>query len=248
MLFTLKFGTYEFPNQTFEVEGFPTDRTMTPQKIVQKHGAVIQTPFMEERKFNVIGKLHSPTNNSTRAQLDALQQGLLSTVEKTFQDQSNRYINAYVKNIETKYIRGLDKSVVDVEVEFVAQNPFFYAVGSSSILANPLVGGTSNFDLYSDGNVFSEPNLFIYASGGTITDDVTIKNLTDESNQLRFRGEIADGTTLQINTETYEVINNGVDALTYFEGRFLHIIPGTNTYQLVGATMLLTAEWKNRWL
>ncbi|MFA5089797.1 MAG: hypothetical protein WC510_02030 [Candidatus Omnitrophota bacterium] len=51
-MFTLLFGDYTFPNQTFEVEGCPLDNGINEDSVPRRHGAVIQTAYLKSRRIN----------------------------------------------------------------------------------------------------------------------------------------------------------------------------------------------------
>jgi hypothetical protein len=114
------------------------------------------------------------------------------------------------------------------------------------VVQNAVKGTTLLFDIFSGGNVFAEPKLSFCATGGIINDDLQLSNLTN-SQVLKFRGTIPNGATVIVDTETLEVKINGVDALSYFEGDFINLLAGTNSFQFVGGTFRLTTDHKYRW-
>ena len=74
--------------------------------------------------------------------------------------------------------KGTDKAVMNIDMEFIAANPFAYSAAASYSTAEAASGTTHNFDIYSGGNVFAEPKIYICATGGTITDAAQLKNIT----------------------------------------------------------------------
>lgn len=249
-MFTLLFGDYTFPNQTFEVQDRTIDNDIQEDNIPRQHGSIIQTPYIKSRTLKISGIIHNATVEASHTQLLAMQKALLAA-ESNFQYRSDRYIKCYTKKIESDPKDGTDNSVMEVTIQMVAQNPFFYSAGVSiSDVQTPVKGTTLLFDINNAGDVFSEPILKICAidglTGSVINDDVFVKNLTNNKG-IRFRGTVASGVTLEINAEELTVLNNGVDGLSNFEGDFITLDAGTNSFQYVGATCRFTMEYKKRW-
>ncbi len=249
-MFTLLFGDYTFPNQTFEVQDFTIDNDIQEDNIPRQHGSVIQTPYLKSRTIKIKGFIHHSTVEASHAEFLAMQKALLAS-EGNFQYRSDRYIKCYTKKIQPDSKEGTDRAVMEITIQMVAQNPFFYSAGVSiSDVQTPVKGTTLLFDIGNAGDVFSEPIYKICAidglTGGAIDDDVIFVNLTNNKS-FRFRGVIASGVTLEINAEELTVLNNGVDGLSNFEGDFATLDAGTNSFQYVGATCRFTTEYKKRW-
>lgn len=245
-MYTLQFGTYTFPNISFELEGLPHDNRIEEGEVLQAHGSVIQTAYLESRKFKIKGVIYQDVAEDAHTDLLNMQNALLSQ-ERAFKYRSDRYINCYTRSIESDLVQGTDQKVIEVGIDLVARIPFHYSDGVSYTVVQNVNGGTTTFNVNNLGNAFSEPRVMFYASGLTVNDAIAITNLSDQSRQERFRGVVAFGKTLDMNTENYSVLNNLVDALTLFEGNFLNLVAGSNTLQYVGATGRLTVEYKYRW-
>jgi hypothetical protein len=246
-MFTLLFGDYTFPNQTFEVTDFNNEITIRETAIPRKHGAIIQSPYAATRKIKISGTLHNSTVETTHTQLLNMQEALLAG-ERNFQYRSDRYLPCYTKRISPDKKKGTDGAVIDVDIELIAQVPFFCSAGASySVTGNAVKGTTLSFNVVNGGNVFTWPVWSFCATGGTITDDLLLICTSDSNKQLRYRGVINNGMTLAINTDDMTAAMNSVDGLSNFEGDFLSLAAGTNTFQLVGATMRMTCEYRYRW-
>lgn len=245
-MFTLLFGDYTFPNQTFELQEIPLESNIQEDSIPRRNGTVIQTPYLKARSLKVVGLIHSSSVETSHSQLLAMQKALL-VGEGNFQYRSDRYIKCYTKKVTPDSKEGTDRAVMEVTIQMVAQNPYFYSAGVSiSDIQTPVKGTTLSFSINNQGDVFSEPIYKICATSGAINDDISVTNLTNNKT-LRFRGIIANGLTLEINAEELTVLNNGVDGLSNFEGDFITLAAGTNSFQFVGATCRFTTEYKKRW-
>lgn len=241
---TLLFGNYNFPNLTFEVEEAPLDSNLKEEVIVRQHGAIIQLPYLRTRKFKIKGFVHNSNADTTRDELSEMQQNLYVS-ENAFSFLEGRYIDCYTKSIKSKYIRGTNLRVAEVEIQMVAQKPFFYA-GTTISDVESLVDGCT-FEIINTGNAFNEPTYEFLANDGDIIDGISLMNTSNNNMQFRWRGTVADGTTLNIDSETFEVLNNDVNGITYFSGYFTTLLAKTNLFQFDGATCQLTVTRKDRW-
>ncbi len=244
-IFTLQFGDYTFPNQTFELEGNPDQNNMKEDLIVQAHGSVIQTPFLRSKKLRIRGFIHNNVESTSQQELLDMQAGLLVS-EKAFRYRSDREINSRVRKIDPKYIKGTDKAVIETVIDLITVSPFYQGVGASNSDVQAITGTTLSFDVVNSGNAFSEPKIFIYADGGTIDNNFSIENTNNNQTSI-FQGIIANGTTLELNSKNLDVFNNSVAALTQFEGNFITLLAGTNSLQVIAPDCQVTVEHKYRW-
>ena len=247
-MFTLMYGNYTFPNVTFEVRGLPLDNDIRESTIPRMNGSYVQTSYLKSRKIRIRGYLHNTINTTTESQLMDMQAALVGTgIDSSFQYRSDRYINCRMKSIEADFTEGTDKAVMEVNIDLLASNPFFYSTGASYSNVQTHTGGTLSFNFSNGGNAFSEPIIYICATGGTITDGISIMSITDSSKNFRYRGTLNNGLTLKVDSSDFTVLNNGVDGLTNFEGNFLNLLAGTNYFVYSGMTCRITTEYKYRW-
>lgn len=244
-MFTISFGDYSFPNQTFEIAELPLENNIQENDIPRRHGSVIQTPYLNSRKIRIKGTLHSNSSTTTQQQLMVMQAALM-VGERAMQYRSDRYINCRMKSMKPSFPEGLDMTIVAVDINMVAGVPFFYSAGASYSDVQTPSGVTLLFDIGNGGNVFSEPVFSICATGGTISDDIELKNVTN-GQLFKFRGAVGNGLTIVIDSAELTVLNNGADGLSNFEGDFLTLEAGTNTLQFAGMTCRLTTKYKYRW-
>ena len=244
MLFTLMFGSYTFPNQTFEVVDLPINNGVSEDNIPRKQGALIQTPYLKARKIKIKGTIHNNTRETAWTELMDLQAGLLAGEDK-FYHRADRYIDCYTKKISPKFPEGTDKGVIILEIEMIAQTPYFIAAGASTSDAFDVIGDY-NFNINGMGKAFEEPIIYICATGGTITDEIQLTNSTN-GKSFAYRGTLGNGLTLEIDTKEVTVESNGADGLSQFEGDFLTIEAGSNAFEYEGFTGRLTIEHRSRW-
>lgn len=244
-MFTLTFGSYTFPNQTFEVESETLDMNIKEQNLIQYHGSFIETPFLKSKKFKIKGYLHNTDEATTEQQLYAMNAALFDA-EAFFQHRDDKKIKCFAKKCDGKYLEGLNKSVLEMDIELVSQSPFYISTGASTSQIEACAGITTEFYVNNEGNADTDPRIYIHASGETISDNIKITNI-ESGKYSQFRGEIPYGLTLEFNSEDLEVWNNSIDGLSYFEGNFLSFQPGNNLIQVVGATCTVTIEYKKKW-
>jgi hypothetical protein len=246
MIYTLRFGDYEFPNQTFEIEGLPLENDVRDNPIPRMHGGVVLTPFLSSRRFRISGIIHNASAADSLTQLLAMQSALLAGEDK-FKYSGDRYINCYVSTIDPQFEKGTDKAVINVDIDLLAQNPFLYSDGASYLDGFTMTGITESFSVASDGNAFSEPIIHFYASGGTISDGISLEN-TDTGASMRWRGIVPAGQTLSVDSDTLEVMLGSTDGISNFEGEFLTLVPPTSNFQFSGSACRIIVEHKYRWL
>lgn len=244
-MLTLMFGDYEFPNQTFVLEGLNLENNIIEENITRRHGSNIQYSYLKSRKLQVSGTIHNTTEDASLTELLAMQKSLLAGEDKLYY-RSDRYINCYAQKIIPDIIKGGNNALLDVNINFIAQNPFAYSAGASYSFIENHTGGTNTFAATYDGNVFSEPIISVCPMGSTIS-SIELWNLTNNNQSFKFTGTMGQGLTVKFDTDLYTVLNDGVDGITYFNGEFLTIIPGINQFQVSGLSCIIEIEYKNRW-
>jgi len=246
-MFTLKYGDYTFPNQTFEVEGFPISASIRAQVVARKDGGVIQGGLAIARKFKIKGRIHNDTQAASIAELDDLQAALIPGKEtpQDFQYIEGRVINSFLNKLTVKQVLGTDHSVLNIQATLVSDNPYFVATGSSSSFVLDVVGNTS-FDITSNGNVENSPIIYFMANAAAIVDDIQLDNSTT-SQQLIYRGTVLASNGVLINNDNLTVLNNSEDDISNFEGDFIELNAGVNTIVYAGATCQIGFLWKDRW-
>jgi len=245
MIYTLMFGSYTFPNQTFEVESLPLVNNIKQNTVPRRHGSIIQDPYLKARKIKVKGTIHNATRATAWTEFMDMQEALLASEDK-FYHRADRYVNCCCNKITPKFAEGTDKGVININIDFISQDPFFYMAAASYSDVNNPVGVTLSFNINGLGNVFAEPIIYICATGGTITDEIQLENQTTKE-LFVFNGVVNNGVTLEIDTKDFTVENNAVDGISEFGGDFLTVAAGSNLFRFVGATCRVTVEHKSRW-
>lgn len=246
MLYTLQFGNYTFPNQSFIVESFPLEKNITENTVPRTDGTTIPRAYIKGRTFNITGRLYQDDPDGGLTDLLAMQSALFAG-ENKFYYRSDRYINAQVKTCTPKYPAGTNYNMMEVDIEMEAADPFFYSAGASISNVISAVGQTFSFNINNLGNVFSEPKIYIVPSGATMSDNMRLINNSDNGSYFRYRGIVGIGQTILLDSTQFDFIVNGVDGLSNFEGDFVSLVAGSNSFVYAGQTATITVEHKNRW-
>jgi hypothetical protein len=204
------------------------------------------TFFFKSRTIRIKGTIHSNDEDTTLAQLLELQAALMAGEDFLYL-RADRGIKAKLFDLDTEYVEGTDKRVINCDLSMKAAIPFFYSAGMSYMAGFTISGGTYNFDVVSSGNVFTEPVISIVPTGATISDNIRLTNLTNGNEYFRFRGAVPPGVTLKVSSEDCTVLVAGVDGISTFEGNFINLVSGTNSFQYVGGGCWLEVEHKYRW-
>jgi phage-related protein len=242
-MFTLIFGTYTFPNQTFEVTEFPLNRDVIETSVPRVHGTIIQTPYMKSRTIRIKGMLHSSVKADTEGQWQDMC-SIACQGNQSFYSRTDRYLDCEVKFVRPSPVDGSDGKILEIEIEAVAADPFYYAAGASrAVVAN--APGVTFFDVSNYGTAYSEP-IISFVPGANFSDAVYLLN--QRSGQaFSYSGPMVNGQTLVIDTKKLLVENGGVDGMSWMSGNFPMLVPGSNTFAFIGSTCSVRVEYKDRW-
>ena len=86
-------------------------------------------------------------------------------------------------------------------------------------------------------------------TGGAIANDIAFTNTTNGDN-FRWVGSLADTKILEVDnrydTDDFEVLDDGADAHTNFEGDFITLDPGVNAVRFNGpASVTVELDWRD---
>lgn len=246
---TILYGDYSFPNQSFEVKGFPLDAVLDEADLPRRAGVKVQATRLGPRSLRITGKIYRSDLDPDAAQdqLDLMAGKILNNGRQKLQYRSDRYVWAYGKSFSHAYQEGLYPVFGDVEAIFEADDPYIYSTtltGVSQTLQT-LTGGCSLFTIQNPGYWRVLP-IIRFVAGITVTNQILLQ---DQTNGQRFQwhGTLTPGMTLTIDASAQSVtLGDGTDGLTQFEGDFMELAGLTNTMRFFGATMLFVDFQYNR--
>lgn len=195
--------------------------------------------------ITVNGDIGGSDYDDLRTNIDTLKAGLYNTLQK-FTLDDDRYVMAQLQSFDFKFewIRTLAKW----KAVFTAHYPYWLAESASTDSRTPTSDVTYN--LTNNGNAPARVKVRVTNNdGGAIVNDIAITNTTNGDN-FRFTGTLADTKILEVDnrydTDDFEVLNDGSDGHTNFEGDFITLDPGVNAVKFTGSgTVGVVWDWRD---
>lgn len=239
----LKFGSLALDstnNITIDKISEKSAKPVQTVNIPVTDGAIAETAKIGPKTITISGDIAGTSYDNLRTNLDALHSGLLNGLQKLTKD-NERYIYCQLKDFSYAYDHLTRRATWTVS--FIAHFPFWLAETATTDSRVPTSG--VGYTITNAGNAPTRLKVEITAAGA-IADACKMENTTTVKS-FQFRGTIATTKKLEVDnrydTDDFEVLNDGVDAHTNFEGDFLMLNAGDNTIKYTGTagpTVLLT--------
>lgn len=221
-------------NSTFRPAGFSFKKRSEEKEIAYSHGVSnVADKKIGKRSIKISGYVHSTNSASYDSELNEL---LLHCNKENFKlyFDDTRYINiSEMVSFMDEREEGLDGYVSKVTVEFLAADPFFYYFAQTNqfqvIDADP-----KQFSVFNPGNVEVFPVIGLTTS--VLNSEISIRNITAGLSCLYQDSVFTAGHTLLIDCNAGTVEKDLADASRYFSGLFVHLLPGTNLFEISGST------------
>lgn len=246
----VKFGNTLLP-PSFAPESESLARTVEPTKLLRTDGARAIQGYESEKVIPVRGALiDGPVPNlhgqsTLRAALDALKANLAEGPASLYFWDDRYYRNVQARGMSVSFTERRYDKIAFVEVEFVAADPFQYALVETSDTWTPVTGSRN---LTPVGNAFVLPT-FTIRTGSTTIDWRITNSTTGEYFTLAGSG-LTVGDDIVVNCLEQEVTISGVDRMSLFDGLFPRLNAGTNsitTTQTIGTISQIVTSWRDRW-
>lgn len=240
--YTLQYGTYAFPNQTFELIGHKLMMDTPSSPIRRKDGGVSLDGNMLPKKFQINGKVFANDIDTLHATQNILQRALHNKGQEAFlQYRADRRILCRLapEGIDAPYEKGLYQYVANLNIVLLAKNPLAESttLRTGSGTRNNASGGDS---VVNQGTAVTYP-LFTFVSGHTFFNNLSVVNNTNGMS-FGWQGTLVNGQTLIIDCDAGCVLlqsgTSFIDAISYFYGDLFFAIEsgGTNSLTLAGGT------------
>lgn len=208
---------------------------------------------IKPRIVKVKGSLYDTTGAS-------LLEGWIYTMTKAIYNDGQPYrfwwdIYGYI-NVDacqsfrhTRKDKGLAWTAVDIEMEFLCSDPFWYGANRTSTVSITTSPQDILFVTLGGSNI--DAPLIIQAVPTAVWADFTVVNVTDGGNWCRYADPVlGSGNTVIIDGADGTVERDGVNTIRYFSGSFLRVTPANyNTIRYTGPTGgSITLTSPMRWL
>jgi hypothetical protein len=237
------FNTYGFP-ETFTAKNLNWKQKISISDIAFKNGAAdTGDNKIGGRSIPIEGIISGVDATDYRSKVDELYFWLTKKNLKLY-FTAGRYINIKAfSNISCQFMEGTFERVSRISCNAELIDPFWYYTTPQSvetiISASPqtiAITNSSNYEIY--------PVISIGNAADNI--DFTLENDTDDSAQFRYTDtNFLNGDTLVIDTAEGTVKKNGLNAIDGFNGLFLKLLVGSNSFIYTGAIGTVTFDYYN---
>jgi len=238
----IKFGSLEFTDDivisSFEIK---EEKSIGITAIPVTDGSIAEEAKRKSLTISVEGTVSGSEYDDLRSNIDTLRAALQNGFQK-FTTDNDRYIMAQLKNFNKALI--LARQLANFTATFVAHFPFWLSETEHTDERTPTSG--VGYVINNAGNAKARVKIEITAPAGDITDDAKIENTTN-GKSFQYRGTVVAGNVLEVDnrydTDDFEVLNDGADAMVDYEGDFIELEPGDNTIVFTGtagATVKIT--------
>ncbi|QGH73010.1 MAG: tail protein [Siphoviridae sp. ctCJE6] len=197
--------------------------------IPRRDGVQVHNSYIREGKIRIKVQIHQTTYAAARTIFDTIIKAVADG-QKDLYFEDDRVSEVRLTNIPTlTYLAGAYVHVFDLVFSLVA--PVKRFIGMIRTKVNVTSSPTS-FNVEVNGSYKTYPVLYFLPAAITLS-STTLENLTT-GKRFIFTDNVPAGGTLRANCDIVEVLNEGVDALSYSTGDYPEMVPGTNYFKFTG--------------
>ena len=242
--YTLQFGTYSFPNQTFELEGHRLQSDVPTSPIRRMNGGVVLQGNLLPKTIVLNGRMFSSNIDVLHESMNIMKQALHNAgLPAWLQYRSDRQVWCQIapSSIDAIYEKGLYQYLANVKVTLMAPRPFAQSTSSRTVTGTR----TNNSALEYANNLGHYPTnpVFTFVNGTwAFSNNIFVQN-NGNCLSFNYQGPMVAGQTLVIDCDLgcvlLQVGLTMVDATSYFAGDlFFQLDPtGTNTLIITAASL-----------
>jgi hypothetical protein len=227
------------------------------QKFARTDGARVIRGSLSQRKIRVSGSILGPNSpiggvSNFRTELDNMRNALHANAPAVMYTQyDDRYlVNVSCQNIPLLFdSNGYDRRA-KIDIDFIAGDPFYYAVALSNDTWLPVATGESRS--ITPGGLEPVLPTFYITAGVSGTAAWTILNSTTGVS-FTIAGAVVAGDTVVVDCLNQTVTISGVDRMSYFDGRWISLAANVAADMRIAYTGSPTitrvqTQWRNRWI
>lgn len=246
----IKLGTFTLDSSAgVAVAGIEYDiqKSIVESALVKFPGSVIPIGKRKSLTIRVSGSVSGSNYDALRTALDNLKNAFDDTAEKKFTTDDDRQVNVQYKSFG--YSFKAIRTFANFKAELVASWPYHVSQTLQSDTRTPTSG--VGYALSNAGNANAKCKITITAPGGGVpANDIIFENTT-LGLLCQYRGALGASGVLIINNDVdgagLVVTEDGVSALADFEGDFMEMASGSNTFKLTSSTgsISVKVEWRD---
>lgn len=213
--------------------------------IPRKWGSQVFDVALKDGKIRLKVQIHSDDFPTSRQIFDSI---VLAVMEgqKDLRFSNDRIIKVRLTNMPVlNYLARARVYVFDLV--FTAPVPIHRFIGMTRS-RNTVGSSPTLFNLEVNGSLKTFPKIYFLPTSGITISTITLENLTS-GERFNFSGTVVPGGTLLIDCDALDVINNGIDAASYFSGDWMKLLPGTNYFKVTATPGLtINMDWFDNFL
>jgi hypothetical protein len=254
-MWTLQFGTYTFPNKTFEVDGHQLSMDTPVGEIRRADRGKSLDGYIRPKKFRIRGKVYGDNADSVHNSINIMKRALHNSgLEAELYYRSDRYVNCRlaVEGINGVWEKGLYEYLMNVDAVFVAARPWAESTSLRTVTGTRTNNSAVDNGVVNNGHFPTEPLFTFVAGTWAFSNDLRVDN-NGNSHWFSYGGPFVAGQTLVIDCALgcvlLQVGLTMVDAISYFAGHLFFKVEegGTNPLVINGATLAYTIQTRDRW-
>lgn len=252
MPYQLQFGTYLFPNQSFELLEHRIDIDTPVNPIRRRDGGVVQEGFLTPKRWRINGKIYGTDKGTVHNDLNNLYKSLHHNgVGASFFYRDDRYVFAQLGPggiVATPEAKGLYEYDYLVDIVLVS-DAFSESVNSHNHSAQHN-NGTEVLPLSVGGNFPTQP-IFVFV-GGTMNFGIPIRvENAGSSYYWQFSNGLLAGQTLIVDCVAGSVLYQQgltmMDGMSFFGGYLDFPINPGDSLTIAGGTFNYSINYRDRW-
>lgn len=250
---TLQFGTYTFPNQTFEIMDHRIDIDTPISDIRRKDGGKVLSGNLTPRTWRINGVVYGNDKGSVKNELRTMQRAVHNDgVAASLYYNDHKYSHAQLApgGMVALKRQGLYEFVWDVDMMFISEHPF--TEEDTVTCASGSRNNDSLVALITPGGNYPACPIFTFIAGTwDFGSQIYVQN-TANSLFFSFTKNLVAGQTVLIDTALGCVlVHEGltmIDALSHFGGNLFFELEAGGVNQLVinAPTLDFTICYQNR--
>lgn len=233
----------------------PPSRDFSTYRVPRNNGRIISGNFFDQKVITLEGYLKASGASAFETLLDTFKKRLSAKDGVLQITEPNGVVKRWTTNLTSpeKLLAERKGWMVDYcpfKAEFTCVEPFGHDAEYTVIYLGGQTAATFNQTLTNIGNAAAEPVIFLQFTGANSVTQIEVQNVTTGA-KMRISGlTVVAGDIFELNTETKEVLQNGV-AIDY-DGSFIELEPDDNNIQAditsTSHTVGVTYKHKNAYL
>lgn len=233
----------------------PPSRDFSTYRVPRNNGRIISGNFFDQKVITLEGYLKAASASDFETLLDTFKKRLAAKDGILQITEANGTVKRWTANLTNpekllSQRRGWMVDYCPFKAEFTCVEPFGHDEDYTVAYLGGQTASTFNQTITNEGNATADPVIFLQFTAATAVTQIDIQNVTTGA-QMQLSGlTVSAGDIFELNTETKEVLQNGV-AIDY-DGSFIELDPDDNNIQVditsTSHTVGVTYKHKNAYL